>query len=256
MGQQVPFIATHNLNRGYYIGNSHHLAISDISIHVCRGEFVSIIGPSGCGKSTLLEIIAGLLVAESGTIEIEKDIRKALPGEIGYMPQDDMLFPWRTVIQNVVLPLRIRGIAKQEAYRRANALLPRFGLLPYANVWPDQLSGGMRQRAAFLRTCLTQSDLILLDEPFGRLDALTRVEMQNWLLDIWSDFGFAVFLVTHDIEEAILLSDRIYVMSAAPGRIVDEIIVPFSRPRKSTIREDDAFLSLKNKLLQSLSVVV
>lgn len=193
--------------------NNHIL--KDISINVNKGEFVSIVGSSGCGKSTLFNIIAGLIQQDSGSISVT--------GDIGYMQQKDLLLPWKNVIDNVVLPLNIRGFDKKESREKANDYIKVIGLEGYEQKYPYQLSGGMKQRVSFLRTFLCSEELMLLDEPFGALDVITKGKMQKWLLEMKDILNRTILFITHDIEEAILLSNRIYIMSANPGSIKEEI---------------------------------
>lgn len=225
----------------------------EVSLVVGKGEFVSLIGPSGSGKSTLLDLAAGLSVPDEGDILLEGRSILGQKGLVSYMPQKDVLFPWRTILDNVIVPLEVRGVSKQQARQQALELLPIFGLEKFADSYPDMLSGGMKQRASFLRTYLGHKELMLLDEPFGKLDALTRMEMQAWLLQIWQTYRHSVLLVTHDIDEAILLSDRIYVLSARPGEIIGEVTVNLPRPRDPRMSVDPAFTSLKMELLDLLS---
>lgn len=187
-----------------------------------EGEFVSLLGPSGSGKSTILKLLTGVLPYEEGRITVDGSVVKGLSQHFAYMPQNDLLFPWKTILDNVCLYGRIHG--SLEAMRReARASFPEFGLAGYEDCYPSQLSGGMRQRAAFLRTALCKADILLLDEPFGALDVITRGEMQDWLLDIHRKMNRTVLLVTHDMDEAIYLSDRILILNQSPARITDEI---------------------------------
>jgi ABC-type nitrate/sulfonate/bicarbonate transport system ATPase subunit len=199
-------------------------ALANVSLEVERGDFVSIVGPSGCGKSTLFNLIAGIEPASGGEIEVngtaDPDSRRR---QAGYMFQKDLLFPWRSLLDNAALGLEVAGGSREAARQRALELLPRFGLQDFESHQPSELSGGMRQRVALLRTLLLQRPLLLLDEPFASLDALTRRELQAWLRDTWQLGSEAAVLVTHDVREAVLLSDRVYVMSPRPGRIVAEI---------------------------------
>ena len=199
----------------------------DVSLDVETGDFVSIVGPSGCGKSTLFNLIAGVLAQSEGEIalrgETDADTRRL---SCGYMFQQDLLFPWRNVLDNAALGLEVSGAcSRAEARERARALLPRFGLDGFESSHPAELSGGMRQRVALLRTLLLRRPLLLLDEPFASLDALTRRELQDWLRDTWKSGSEAALLVTHDVREAVYLSNRVYVMSPRPGAIVAEITV-------------------------------
>lgn len=220
-------------------------ALVDAHLTVRPGEFVSLIGPSGCGKSTLFNLIAGLDTPSEGRVLIDGVDRSGQQGLVGYMLQKDLLLPWRTVLENVVLGLEIGGVRRKAAQAIARPLLATYGLGGFENRYPTQLSGGMRQRVALLRTVLFNRDVILLDEPFGALDAQTREHMQEWLLDLWDDFHKTVLFVTHDIDEAIYLSDRVVVMSARPGRIVAEFAVTLDRPRKPSVVTSAEFVRLK-----------
>ena len=208
-------------------------ALDDVSLAVAEGEFAALLGPSGCGKSTLLNVIAGLDEADAGEILVGGEPLPAADrlGAFGYMPQQDLLFPWRSVLDNVALGLEISGLAKPEARARAAEHFERFGLAGFERARPSQLSGGMRQRAAFLRTYLLGRPFLLLDEPFGALDAITRAELQGWLAGAWADVGGSALLVTHDPHEAVALADRVYLMSPRPGRIAAEFQVDLPRPR-------------------------
>lgn len=224
-------------------------SLSHVYLSVEEGRFVSIIGPSGCGKSTLFNIMAGLLLPTSG--EVTADGRSIIgrAGYVGYMLQKDMLLPWRTIEDNIILGLEIRGVPKKQALARALPMMEKYGLKGFEKHHPEELSGGMRQRAALLRTLLYDRDIILLDEPFGALDAQTRLSMQNWLLEIWQDFGKTVLFVTHDIDEAIYLSDDIYVFSARPGSVRTRITVPIPRPRTTEDMTSPKFMELKHELI-------
>jgi ABC-type nitrate/sulfonate/bicarbonate transport system ATPase subunit len=199
--------------------------LRDVSLQVGRGEFVSLVGPSGCGKSTLFSLIAGVETLSKGRISVDgethPDSRRLL---VGYMFQKDLLFPWRTLLDNAALGLEVSA-GRAAARERARALLPRFGLEGFEQHRPSELSGGMRQRVALLRTLLLERPLLLLDEPFASLDALTRRELQTWLRETWSSGSQGALLVTHDVREAVVLSDRIYVMGPLPGSIIDEVPV-------------------------------
>jgi ABC-type nitrate/sulfonate/bicarbonate transport system ATPase subunit len=201
-------------------------ALWDVSMRVDAGDFVSIVGPSGCGKSTLFNLVAGIEAASSGNIAVNGAVdAESRRRHCGYMFQKDLLFPWRSVLDNAALGLEVASGDREQARQRARELLPRFGLEGFETHQPAELSGGMRQRVALLRTLLLQRPLLLLDEPFAALDALTRRELQAWLRDTWRLGSEAAVLVTHDVHEAVLLSDRVYVMSPRPGRIVAEVAV-------------------------------
>lgn len=224
----------------------------DISLHVNNHEFVSIIGPSGCGKSTLFHILSGIDEASSGEISLGQKLVKKRRGKFGYMPQDASLLPWKTVVENVMLGDIIQGKSKQLAKEKAYDLLRRFGLSDFADNFPSTLSGGMQQRVALLRTVLFHPSFLLLDEPFGSLDALTKHEVQMWLLHMYEQFDSSILFITHDIQEAILLSDRIYVFDTRPATIIEEVIVNLPRPRTLSDLTNPHAVALEKKLLALL----
>lgn len=215
--------------------------IENISIYVNEGELVSILGPSGCGKSTIFNIIAGLLQQDSGEIEVK--------GKLSYMYQKDLLLPYKTIIDNVSLPLILRKEKKSEARDKVRQYFKIFGLDGYENKYPKELSGGMRQRANFMRTYVNSNDIMLLDEPFGALDSITKSSMQKWLLNIREKVSSTILLITHDIEEAILLSDRIYVISNKPSNVSMEITVD-----RDKIEDVEYSFKLKKDILDVLHV--
>ncbi|MCY4112037.1 MAG: ABC transporter ATP-binding protein [Chloroflexi bacterium] len=225
-------------------------ALHDVNLTVARGEFVSVIGPSGCGKSTMLNLIAGIDRPSGGEIAVDGRSAIGRTGLVAHMPQRDLLLPWRTTLQNAVLGPELRGEPDREA--QALAQLDRFGLEGFADAYPHMLSGGMRQRAAMLRTILLDRDTLLLDEPFGALDALTRGEMQEWLLGIWTELAKTVLFVTHDVEEAIFLSDRVYVMTRRPGTMKLELAIDLPRPREREMTTSAPFVDAKRMLLHAL----
>ena len=200
----------------------HKKILEDLCLNVQEGEFVALIGPSGCGKSTLLNILAGVLEPESGEVFVDGEQVKGVSAHFAYMPQSDLLLPWKTILDNVTLYGRLHG-KKKEAREAALKEFSVFGLQGYENAYPDELSGGMRQRAAFLRTALCSADIMLLDEPFGALDVITRNEMQDWLLKLRNELGRTTLLVTHDIDEALYLADRIVVLGGHPAKVTREI---------------------------------
>lgn len=209
------------------------LAVLDgVSMRLGTGELVSILGPSGCGKSTIFAILTGTVRASAGAILVDGAPIGPATERFAVMPQTDALLPWRRVIDNVTLGLEVQGVPRRAARERVEPLLATFGLDGFARSYPFQLSGGMRQRAALLRTVVQDRSVMLLDEPFGALDALTRTEMQAWLESVWDTFRWSVLLITHDIREAVFLSDRIYVLSPRPARVVAEVEVPLERPRR------------------------
>jgi ABC-type nitrate/sulfonate/bicarbonate transport system ATPase subunit len=229
------------------------VAMQETNLSIETGRFISIIGPSGCGKSTLFNIIAGLVPPSTGKVLADGEDIIGKNGYVGYMLQKDMLLPWRTILDNIILGMEIRGIPHKQTVERALPLMEKYGLKGFDKHYPKELSGGMKQRAALLRTLLYDRDIILLDEPFGALDAQTRITMQNWLLQIWADFGKTVLFVTHDIDEAIYLSDDIYVFTARPGRIKAKVTVNMERPRKQEDLTSEAFMELKHHLMGLLS---
>ena len=197
----------------------------ELSFGVEGGEFVSVLGPSGCGKSTLLNLLAGVLKPDGGRVRVDGRPVDGMSAHFAYMPQNDLLFPWKTIMQNVCLHGSLHG-AERTARERAQELFPLFGLSGYEDAYPDDLSGGMRQRAAFLRTALCDADILLLDEPFGALDVITRGDMQDWLASMRQHLGRTCLLVTHDIDEAVYLSDRVLVMGGRPAVLRGEYRVP------------------------------
>src|SRR5882724_6197422 len=229
-------------------------ALAPVSLSIPQGRFVSLIGPSGCGKSTIFNIVAGLLEPSAGRVLIDGVDATGTIGRVGYMLQKDMLLPWRTVLDNVILGMEIQRVPLRAARERALPLLHRYGLVGFEYLYPSSLSGGMRQRAALLRTLLFDTDVILLDEPFGALDAQTKLQMQEWLMQLWSDFSKTVLFVTHDVEEAIYLSDELHVMGTRPGRIIATIPVELPRPRIRTSALTPEFLALKERCMDLLQV--
>src|SRR5579871_6693278 len=227
-------------------------AVAPLNLEIETGRFVSLVGPSGCGKSTLFNVIAGLLQPTEGRVLIDDEDATGTIGRVGYMLQKDLLLPWRTVLDNVILGMEIQGKPLKDARERALPLLQRYGLAGFEYAYPNALSGGMRQRAALLRTLLFDTDVILLDEPFGALDAQTKLSMQEWLLGLWADFGKTVVFVTHDVEEAIYLSDEVYVMATRPGRIIETIPVPIPRPRQRHATLVPEFIAIKERCLELL----
>jgi ABC-type nitrate/sulfonate/bicarbonate transport system ATPase subunit len=229
-------------------------ALAPITLAIPQGRFVSLIGPSGCGKTTIFNIIAGLLEPVGGQVRIDGLDATGTIGRVGYMLQKDLLLPWRSVLDNVILGMEIQGVPLKTARERALPLLKRYGLAGFEYLHPNSLSGGMRQRAALLRTLLFDTDVILLDEPFGALDAQTKLQMQEWLMQLWSDFGKTVLFVTHDVEEAIYLSDEVHVMGTRPGRIIATIPVALARPRIRTSALTADFIAIKERCLELLNV--
>ncbi len=233
--------------------------LDGLGLEVEPGSFVAVVGPSGCGKSTILRILAGLLVPDGGHATVGGNDVSGRPGACAWMPQRDDLLPWRRVLGNAILGAELGGRTRKQAEAAARPLLERFGLGGYEDAWPSELSGGMRQRLAVLRTFLIDAPVLLLDEPFGALDALTRRSMQTWLQEVWlTEAGGSgrdrrtVILVTHDVEEALLLADRVVVLSSRPGRIVADIEVDDPRPRPPELITNPAFVARRAHLLVTL----
>ena len=240
-----PRLHLDGLSRTFSLSNgSHRSVLDDISLTVHPGEFVSIIGPSGCGKSTLFNIIAGLDAPSSGAVDID--------GEVAYMPQKDALLPWRSIAANAALGLEVQGVKRREARARVRKWFPRFGLAGFEDSLPFELSGGMRQRAALLRTVVQNKSTLLLDEPFGALDALTKQDLQTWLQQVWAEHEWTALLITHDVREAILLSDRVVVLSPRPATVSLVLDVDLPKPRGIDALTSPKFLELERRLLETL----
>jgi ABC-type nitrate/sulfonate/bicarbonate transport system ATPase subunit len=226
------------------------LAPTDLAIE--EGSFVSVVGPSGCGKSTLFNIIAGLLAPDAGAVRLRGGDVTGQTGHVGYMLQKDLLVPWRTVEDNITMVARLTRRVQDADRAEARRVAERYGLGPFLQHYPKALSGGMRQRVAFMRTLVTPHALLLLDEPFGALDAQTRLDMQQWLLDVWRESGRTVLFITHDVDESLFLSDRVLVMSPRPGRVVADLTVDLPRPRNVDVFVSPAFIELKTQILHLL----
>ena len=226
------------------------VALENVLLEARPKEFVSLVGPSGCGKSTLFNIIAGLIEPDTGHVSLGGADITGTTGHVGYMLQRDLLLPWRTVLDNVVVGLDVQGVPRSTSYPKARDLLARFGLARFEKSSPSALSGGMRQRCALIRTILYDAPVFLLDEPFSALDAQTRLLMQEWLLDVWDSLGKTVVYITHDVDEAVFLSDRVYAMSARPGRLIASVNVDLHRPRDYSARLEPRFLELKTQLVE------
>jgi ABC-type nitrate/sulfonate/bicarbonate transport system ATPase subunit len=224
-------------------------ALAATTLDVEEGAFVSIVGPSGCGKSTLFNIISGLIRPTAGRVLLDGRDVTGTTGHVGYMLQKDLLLPWRTVTENIVLGAALHGRVSRREREEAVALAERYGLAGFVDHFPHALSGGMRQRVALMRTLAFHKDVMLLDEPFGALDSQTRLRMQQWLLDVWADHGRTILFITHDVDEAIFLSDRVHVMSARPGHIRASFEIELDRPRGFELLTSDAFTELKKEIL-------
>jgi NitT/TauT family transport system ATP-binding protein len=223
------------------------LILDRISLDIASGEFVCVLGPSGCGKSTLLNALAGFLTPASGRVTVDGEPITAPGADRGVVFQDPTLFPWKTVIENVSLGPLLAGRGAAEAERIGRMLLSRVGLSSRSDSFPKQLSGGMQQRVGIARALANNPRVLLMDEPFGALDAQTRSMMQRVLLDVWADVGVTVLFITHDIDEAVILADRVVIMSATPGRIIDDIPVPIARPRADDVMFAPEFNQIKRR---------
>ena len=235
----APILSLRELARGFVRRGRVVPALGGVSLDVAAGEFVTIIGPSGCGKSTLLNVLCGLLPPSAGQVLYKSAPVRRVNTEIGYVTQADNLYPWRTLRENVEFPLDVRGVGRAERSRRAAALIERVGLGGFEDHYPYELSGGMRQRANIIRTLVYDPEVILMDEPFGPLDAQTRLILQDQLLGLWDAARKTIVFITHDLTEAIALADRVVVMTARPGRIKRVCPVPLKRPRDLFHLHDD-----------------
>ena len=226
--------------------------INDVSFYARENEFISLLGPSGSGKSTIFNIISGLLLQDEGEIIIDGEKCLGKLRKVSYMHQKDLLLPWKNIVDNTTLSLIIKGKSKKEARLEVLSHFKTFGLEGFEYKYPFQLSGGMKQRAALLRTYMSSSDIMLLDEPFGALDAITRAKMHCWLIEVIKELKATIIFITHDIEEAIFLSDRIYVLSDKPATIKKEIIVDLPKNRTKDIITSEKFNEIKRNILQTL----
>jgi ABC-type nitrate/sulfonate/bicarbonate transport system ATPase subunit len=253
----APAVILDHVSASYREGNVVLPVLEDISLAVVDGEFVALIGPSGSGKSTLLDIVAGLLGMDRGRVLLHGRAASETErlGQSAYMRQRDLLMPWRTTLDNAALALEVAGISRRAARLQAQRRFAEFGLAGFEKAYPAQLSGGMRQRAAFLRTILAGRPLLLLDEPFGALDALTRATMQDFLRDLLDREPRTVLLVTHDVEEAVFLADRVIVISHRPGQIVHEEVIGLLRPRRRALVTSDAFVAHKAAILRAIGLI-
>ncbi|MBB3064291.1 MULTISPECIES: ABC transporter ATP-binding protein [Limibacillus] len=253
--QDRPIIQLEGVSKTFDGGGRKVVAVEGVDLAVKSGEFVTLVGPSGCGKSTLFNIVAGLLDADAGSgIRFKGEPRQGrdLLGAVSFMPQRDLLLPWRRIIDNATIALEVENVRRSDARKRAQAMFQDFGLSGFENHYPHQLSGGMRQRVALMRTFLFERELLLLDEPFGALDALTRMIMQRWLLDIWQKHRRSILFITHDVDEAIFLGDRVVVMTSRPGRIKLSKEIKLPRPRDPKMTTSPEFLDIKAELLEAI----
>ncbi len=242
-------LEVHNVSYSY---DGKTNVIENINLMLGKGELVSLLGVSGGGKTTLFNVIAGLNPPQTGEILLDGVNIAGIPGKISYMMQKDLLLPYRTIEDNVALPLLIHGMKKAEARKKVGAYFTEFGIEGTQKQYPAELSGGMRQRAALLRTYMFSGDVALLDEPFSALDTLTKSEMHRWYLDVMESIKLSTIFITHDIDEAILLSDRIYLLGGRPGTIAEEIVIREPKPRRRDFNLTEDFLSYKRQILNFL----
>ncbi len=246
------YLQVTGLSKHFGVGDGKVTAIEDVSFTLAQGRFLSILGPSGCGKTTLFNIIAGLIQPDAGEAALAGENLILQPGKTGYMLQKDLLLPWRTVADNITLSKRLHGVRRKAALKAAMEDVHACGLQSMLNRRPDELSGGQRQRAALVRTLQTGKELLLLDEPFGALDAITRLKLQELLTDICMQKGKTVLFVTHDVDEALLLSDEIIVMGNNPGRILRHYTLPDVKPRTMQTLAHPEFMAAKSDILRLL----
>ncbi len=247
----MAFFEAQNISKTY----EEESIIENVSVSLGKGELVSLLGPSGIGKTTLFNIMSGLESPSSGKVMLDgKDITM-LPGQVSYMQQKDLLLPFMKIIDNVSVPLRLKGMDKKSSREKASEYMSEFGLEGCEQKYPSQLSGGMRQRAAFLRAYLYSDKLMLLDEPFSALDTITKTSMHQWYKKVSKIHNTTTFFITHDIDEAILLSDKIYVMEGPVGHITEEFIVPYYEVRNDEILLTEEFISLKRKIIKKIKQI-
>lgn len=237
--------------QGVYKSFSDLRVLENVSFSVGKGEFVVIVGPSGCGKSTLLRMVAGLERPSRGEVLSRGEPIESPSPERMMIFQEPALFPWLTVERNVAFGLELAGVSKEERQEKVNLMLERVGLADFRHFYPSQLSGGMKQRASIARAFVMDPEILLMDEPYGALDALTRMEMQNELLSLWEGSGKTVLFITHDVDEAIALGDRVLVMRARPGKVIEELVIDLPRPRN---RSGERFSTLRQEILELLGV--
>ncbi|MGE0746817.1 MAG: ABC transporter ATP-binding protein [Rhodospirillales bacterium] len=248
-------IEARELSKAFSLSGSDFLAVDRVSFSIREGEFVALLGPSGCGKSTILNMIAGLIPITGGDVLLDGEpvVTGKVRPQVGYVFQRDTVFPWRTVRRNIGYGLELGGMSKAERESRVDEVIRQAGLKGFEDAYPLMLSGGMRQRVALMRTLIMQPQVLLMDEPFGALDTHTKLEMHKFLLDIWERERQTVLFVTHDLSEALTLSDRIILLSARPGRLKEDFVIPFPRPRDAiAIRETREYGELFASIWHSL----
>lgn len=244
----MPVLSADHITKSY----GERTILSDVSVRLDQQEIVCLLGVSGAGKTTLFHILSGLSVPDRGRVFLKGEEITGRPGKVSYMLQKDLLLPYKRIVENVALPLTIRGRKKREALEEASSYFDQFGLAGTQMQYPAQLSGGMRQRAALLRTYLSSEGVALLDEPFSALDTITKSAIHEWYLDIMEKISLSTLFITHDIDEAVLLSDRIYILSGRPGQITDQIAIEEKRPRRKDFSLTSEFLEYKRRIIGKL----
>lgn len=247
----MAFFEAQNISKTY----EEEAIIANVSVSLEKGELVSLLGPSGIGKTTLFNIMSGLESPSSGKVMLDGNDITMLPGQVSYMQQKDLLLPFMRIIDNVSVPLRLKGMDKKTSREKASEYMSEFGLDGCENKYPSQLSGGMRQRAAFLRAYLYSDKLMLLDEPFSALDTITKTSMHQWYKNVSKIHNTTTFFITHDIDEAILLSDKIYVMEGPVGHITEEFVVPYNEERNEEILLTEEYITLKRKIIKKIKQI-
>jgi ABC-type nitrate/sulfonate/bicarbonate transport system ATPase subunit len=241
-----------DLSKVFAYKNKQLVVLDNINLHLNANEFVCLVGASGCGKSTLLKIVAGLEKATSGQVRLENELIPGPGADLGMVFQNYTLFPWRSVAKNIGFGLELQGLSKSDCRQRIAYYLEVVGLTKFADAYPKQLSGGMKQRVAIARALANEPAVLLMDEPFGALDAQTKEQMQKFMQELWEQTHITILMVTHDVEEAIFLSQRIYVMSAHPGRIKEELVIDLPEHRELDLKLDPQFIQIKRQIVQSL----
>ena len=247
-GENLTKLKIYNVYKEYQGRNGKTIALNGVSLDIKENEFICVVGPSGCGKSTLLNIIAGLLEPTSGTVTLDGKVIEGTGVERGVVFQQYALFPWRTVLKNVMFPLEMKKVPKAEAEAIARKYIKSVGLEGFEKSYPKELSGGMKQRVAIARAYAADPEVLLLDEPFGALDAQTRVQLQSELLETWEKEKKTCFFITHDVDEAVILAQRVIIMSARPGRIKKIVDIDIPYPRTQATKTDPRFLELKSEI--------
>ena len=247
-GENLIKLKIDNVYKEYQGRNGKTIALNGVNLEIKENEFICVVGPSGCGKSTLLNIIAGLLEPTSGTVTLDGKVIEGTGVERGVVFQQYALFPWRTVLKNVMFPLEMKKVPKEEAEAIARKYIKSVGLEGFEKSYPKELSGGMKQRVAIARAYAANPEVLLLDEPFGALDAQTRVQLQTELLETWEKEKKTCFFITHDVDEAIILAQRVIIMSARPGRIKKMVDIDIPYPRTQATKTDPRFLELKSEI--------